>query len=99
MGKRIAFWLLSALVLYLFLWPIPNGRLVKHDIPAGLQPKPRRHPFVLGLDSDGKVVHNLQDADGIEFSKSTSAEQVGDWLYVGSLTEPKWGRIAMSSLP
>ena len=40
-----------------------------------------------------KVVRNLQDADGKDFSKSTSAEQVGDTLYVGSLTEPKWGRL------
>jgi len=79
--------------------PTPWLRRLIHRIPTALQPKPRRHPFVLGLDSSGKVVHNLQDADGAEFSKSTSAEQVGDWLYIGSLTEPKWGRIAVSSLP
>jgi hypothetical protein len=53
----------------------------------------------LGLDASGKIVHNLQDADGADFSKTTSAEQAGDWLYVGSLTEPKWGRIRVSSLP
>jgi sugar lactone lactonase YvrE len=79
--------------------PKPWLRRVVHRIPAALQPKPRRHPFVLGLDAKGKIVHNLQDADGLEFSKSTSAEQVGDWLYIGSLTEPKWGRIAVSSMP
>lgn len=77
----------------------PWLRKVIHKIPAALQPKPRRHPFVLGLDDRGKVVHNLQDADGVAFSKSTSAEQVGDWLYLGSLSEPKWGRIQVSSLP
>ena len=79
--------------------PKPWLRRVVYRIPSALQPKPRRHPFVLGLDANGDVVHNLQDADGVEFSKSTSAEQVGDWLYIGSLTEPKWGRIAVSSLP
>ena len=78
--------------------PTPWLRKLIHRIPAALQPKPRRHPFVLGLDASGKVVHNLQDADGAEFSKSTSAEQVGDWLFIGSLTEPKWGRISLSSL-
>jgi hypothetical protein len=36
---------------------------------------------------------------GVHFSKTTSAEQVGDWLYVGSLQEPQWGRIRISSLP
>lgn len=79
--------------------PKPWLRRLIYRIPTALQPKPRRHPFVLGLDSDGKVVHNLQDADGKDFSKSTSAEQVGDWLYIGSLTEPKWGRIRLSTLP
>lgn len=77
----------------------PWLRKVIHRIPAALQPKPRRHPFVLGFDGSGKVVHNLQDADGIAFSKSTSAEQVGEWLYLGSLTEPNWGRIRISTLP
>lgn len=78
--------------------PSPWLRKVIHRIPAALQPKPRRHPFVLGLDASGKVVHNLQDADGVSFSKSTSAEQVGDWLFIGSLTEPNWGRISVQSL-
>jgi hypothetical protein len=53
----------------------------------------------LGLDASGNVVHNLQDADGANFSMSTSVEQVGDWLYVGSIAEAKWGRIRVSSLP
>lgn len=78
--------------------PTPWLRKVIHRIPAGLQPKPRRHPFVLGLDASGKVVHNLQDADGANFTKTTSAEQVGDWLFIGSLTEPSWGRISLRSL-
>ncbi len=82
-----------------FAGPKPWLRKVIDRIPAPLQPKPRRHPFVLGLDENGKVVHNLQDADGVQFAKSTSAEQWGDWLYIGSLTEPKWGRIRVSSLP
>ena len=77
----------------------PWLRKVIHKIPAALQPKPRRHPFVLGFDGSGKVVHNLQDADGIAFSKSASAEQVGEWLYLGSVTEPNWGRIRISTLP
>jgi hypothetical protein len=79
--------------------PKPWLRKVLHRLPAVLQPKPTRHPFVLGLDANGKVVHNLQDADGVEFSQTTSAEQAGDWLYIGSLGEAKWGRIRVSSLP
>jgi len=78
--------------------PRPWLRKLIYRIPKGMQPKPKRHPFVLGLDAQGKVIHNLQDADGANFSKSTSAEQVGDWLYVGSLAEPKWGRINLTSV-
>jgi sugar lactone lactonase YvrE len=78
--------------------PSPWLRRLIYRIPTALQPKPRRHPFVLGLDGDGHVIWNLQDAEGKDFSKSTSAEQVGDQLYVGSLTEPKWGRLDLSSI-
>ncbi|MFW2387534.1 MAG: SMP-30/gluconolactonase/LRE family protein [Polyangiales bacterium] len=78
--------------------PSPWFRKLIHRVPSALQPKPRRHPFVLGLDEKGNVVHNLQDADGVDFSKSTSAEQVGDSLFIGSLTEPRWGRFDLTSL-
>ena len=57
-----------------------------------------RADFNVPLDSDGNVVHNLQDSEGRDFSKSTSAEQFGDSLYIGSLTEPKWGRFDLSTL-
>jgi sugar lactone lactonase YvrE len=82
-----------------FAGPRPWLRKLIHRIPVALQPKPMRHPFILGLNGSGRVVHNLQDADGLEFSHTTSVEQVGDWLYIGSLVEPKWGRISISSLP
>ena len=78
--------------------PKPWLRKVLYRLPAALSPKPRRHPLVLGFDEDGKVVRNLQDADGMDFSHTTSAEQVGDWLYIGSLMEPKWGRVQLSAL-
>lgn len=78
--------------------PMPWLRRLIHRIPDALQPKPRRHPFVLGIDANGEVVYNLQDAAGVEFAKTTSAEQVGDWLYIGSLTEPKWGRFDLGAV-
>ena len=77
----------------------PWLRKVIHRIPSTIQPKPERRPFVLGVDANGDIVHNLQDVDGLRFSMTTSAEQVGDWLYVGSLIEPSWGRIRVSTLP
>jgi len=79
--------------------PKPWLREVIYRIPTALRPKPKRQAFVLGLNADAEVIHNLQDADGSVFSASTSAEQAGDWLYIGSVTEPEWGRIRISSLP
>ncbi|MGB5812736.1 MAG: SMP-30/gluconolactonase/LRE family protein [Polyangiales bacterium] len=77
----------------------PWFRKLIHRIPSALQPKPRRHPFLIEFDEDGEILRTLQDADGARFSMTTSAEQAGDWLYVGSIAEPSWGRIQVSSLP
>lgn len=70
------------------LLPRPWARRAVHALPGSLQPKPSRHGFVLGLaESDGSVVHNLQDTTGA-VAVTTSARVVADRLYVGSLTEP-----------
>lgn len=77
----------------------PWLRKLLHRIPVPLQPQPERHPFVIGIDPDARVVYNLQDSSGERFAMTTSAEQAGDWLYIGSLSEPNFARIRVSSLP
>lgn len=80
------------------LLPRPWSRRVVHALPASLQPKPSRHGFVLGLDeSDGSVVHNLQDTTG-SVAVTTSARVAGDRLFVGSLTEPTIAVLALADL-
>ncbi|MEX1281000.1 MAG: SMP-30/gluconolactonase/LRE family protein [Acidimicrobiia bacterium] len=70
------------------LLPRPWARRVVHALPTSLQPKPSRHGFLLGLaESDGSVVHNLQDTTG-SVAVTTSARVVDGRLFVGSLTEP-----------
>jgi sugar lactone lactonase YvrE len=76
------------------LGPNPFMRKVITRLPDLLQPAPERYAFVLGLDANGRVVHNLQNPSGEPFAVITSVEQVGDVLYLGSLTEPALGRIA-----
>ena len=71
--------------------PTPWLRRLIYRIPESLQPKALPHPIVLGVDENGKVMRNLQDSEGRGFSKSTSANQYGDMLYIGSLTEPAFG--------
>jgi sugar lactone lactonase YvrE len=73
--------------------PVPFLRKVIARLPEALHPKPVRHSFVLGIDADGKVRHNLQDPAG-RYAPITSVEEHGGTLYLGSIVEPCFGRIA-----
>ena len=76
---------------------IASSPFIKNVIakmPAFLQPAPVHYGMVLGIDSNGKVVHNLQDPKG-KFAENTSVQQVGDQIYIGSLYENGIGRMAI----
>ncbi|MCH8960348.1 MAG: SMP-30/gluconolactonase/LRE family protein, partial [Bacteroidetes bacterium] len=77
------------------LAPHPFVRKMILRLPEAVQPAPERYAFVLGIDGDGRVVHNLQNPSGEPFAIITSVEQVGEVLYLGSLTEPALARIAV----
>ena len=62
-------------------------------LPESLQPQPINHSFVLGIDEDGKVVHNLQYKADESYSPITSVKQYENYLYFGSLTHAGWGKI------
>ena len=47
---------------------------------------PRRHAWVIGIDSSGRLAHNLQDASGF-FDQATGAYPVDDALYIGSYSQ------------
>ncbi len=67
--------------------PRPWLRHVVARLPDALQPKPKRHGFILGFDADGRVVHNLQDPSG-RVAILTGAREHAGRLYLGSLSEP-----------
>ena len=71
----------------------PFLRKIVFRLPELLQPKPINHSFVLGLNEDGKVVHNLQYQANEAYSPITSVKQYNDILYFGSLTHAGWGKI------
>ena len=71
----------------------PFLRKIVLRLPKLLQPQPINHSFVLGLNEDGKVVHNLQYQANEAYSPITSVKQYNDTLYFGSLTHPGWGKI------
>jgi hypothetical protein len=56
-------------------------------MPDTLKPKPARHGIVLGYDTDGVLVHNLQDSTG-RVAITTSARYHDGRLFIGSLMEP-----------
>lgn len=59
-------------------------------------PKPiERKAFVLGLDTDGKVIANLQDGSAGNYSPVTSVREYGDWLYLGSLKSTSMARLPL----
>ena len=62
-------------------------------LPEAIQPAPERYGFVLGIDGDGNIVHNLQDPSPESFSPITSVEEHGGMLYLGSLTYSGFARI------
>jgi sugar lactone lactonase YvrE len=73
-------------------------RTVISKLPAFLQPRPKRHAFVLGLDADGKVVANLQYAGDDAYAPITSVREHGPFLYFGSLTYPAIGRLPLNEV-
>ncbi|HUR41524.1 MAG TPA: SMP-30/gluconolactonase/LRE family protein [Verrucomicrobiae bacterium] len=73
-------------------------RSVVAKMPAFLLPRANKHAFVLGLNLDGKVVHNLQYAGDDAYAPITSVREHGPWLYFGSLTYPAVGRMALKEV-
>ncbi len=64
--------------------PYPFVRKMMARIPRALVPVPPPYGFVLGLDRDGAVTHNLQDPSGV-IGEITSATPVDDRLVLGSV--------------
>jgi len=71
-------------------WPFL--RAVIYRLPEALKPAPDQYGFVLGLDGDGRVVHNLQDPTG-GVAETSGATEFEGMLYVGSLSKETIGRL------
>ena len=77
----------------------PFLRQLAARLPSSLQPKPKRHAMVLGLDSNGEVIHNLQDPSEHAYAPITSVEEHEGQLYLGSLLREAIGRIDAPVMP
>ncbi|MGK7916530.1 MAG: SMP-30/gluconolactonase/LRE family protein [Prochloraceae cyanobacterium] len=73
--------------------PSPLIRKMLLRLPKFMLPAPERYGFVLGIDGNGNVLHNLQDPSPESYSPITSVEENEGILYLGSLTYDAIGRI------
>ena len=71
-------------------------RLVFH-LPQWMQPAPEHVGQILSFDTDGQIVTHLRAAGADTFAPITSVEQVGDTLYLGSLTAPAFARMPVAA--
>ena len=72
----------------------PTLRKMIWRLPKFVQPKAKRYAFVLGLGADATITHNLQDPKG-RYAPVTSVLEARGRLYLGSLSEPAIGTIAV----
>jgi sugar lactone lactonase YvrE len=75
------------------LMPHPFLRKIVWRLPLFVQPKPQRFAFALGLDLNGKVVRNLQDASPQCFNQIANVVEHKGNLYFGSIGERAIGRM------
>ncbi len=75
--------------------PYPFARKVIARLPEAVQPAPKRHAWVIGLNRAGEITHDLQHKDPDSFSPVTSVQEQGEHLYLGSLSFNGFARIAL----
>lgn len=81
------------------LMPSPFRRRLIMRLPESVRPAAQHYGFVLGLDVDGRVVHNLQDPAPDCYWYITSVNEFDGRLYLGSLAESAIGRLPVPPRP
>lgn len=74
------------------LLPHPFLRKAVVRLPKFLQPAPKRYSFVLGLDTNGHVIDNLQNGSPDCYAEIANAIERNGILYFGSIGESTIGR-------
>ncbi|HEV8426779.1 MAG TPA: SMP-30/gluconolactonase/LRE family protein [Pyrinomonadaceae bacterium] len=75
--------------------PHPFIRKMVLRLPRFLQPAPQRYSFVLGLDSQAKVVENLQNGSPDCYAEIANVVERNGTLYFGSIGEDTIGRFRL----
>lgn len=75
------------------LLPYPALLKAVYRIPEALRPKAAKHARVLKLDTNGKVIADLQDATDGAYAPITSVRERGGSVYFGSIEYPSIGQL------
>ena len=71
---------------------LPALRKVVSRLPESLWPGAKPYGGVFGIGADGQVKYNFQDPEGNTVQMITSVEEYGGKLFLGSLTEARFGK-------
>lgn len=77
------------------LLPHPFLRKMVFRLPKAIQPAPERYSFVLALDSQGRVVQNLQNGSLDCYAQIANVVERDGKLYFGSIGEDTVGRFTL----
>ena len=74
------------------LHPLPSRKNLLSKLPPAIWPKPNGYGLVLELDAQGNIIQSLHDPTGNHLKEITSAQEYGDYLYLGSLHNDRIGK-------
>ena len=75
--------------------PYPFLRKMVVRMPKFFQPAAQRYSFVLGLDSEGRVIENLQNGSPDCYSEIANVVEHNGALYFGSIGEDTIARLPL----
>jgi len=71
----------------------PILRKIAHRMPQFLKPGPISYGHIIAIDGNGNILADLQDSEG-SYPMITSVIETDDYLYLGSLIAPVFGRLS-----
>jgi sugar lactone lactonase YvrE len=80
------------------LHPHPWAKNLVARLPRWMWPKPAPYGLVLALDESGQIVRSLHDIDGQHLRTVTSVEEHNGFIYCGSLTNDRIGRLRVKDI-
>jgi sugar lactone lactonase YvrE len=98
-NRKGAFWVAFFTVrnpLADLIHPYPFIKDLVARLPPSLSPPPQPYGLVLRLDENGKITRSLHDPDGRHLQVITSAKEFDGFLYLGSLTNDRIGKIRIN---